>query len=41
VLAPPVCTLLANSSAYSPRAEWLAQAFIRIDSSTRLIRKAQ
>ena len=37
----PACVLLASSAVHSQRAESFAQALIRIDSSTRLIRRMQ
>jgi hypothetical protein len=40
-VARPACALLASSTLYSQRAESFAQALIRLDYSTRLIRRTQ
>ena len=40
-VARPACALLAASPVYSQRAESFAQLLIRIDYSTRLIRRMQ
>lgn len=40
-VARPACVLLASPAFHSQRAESFAQALIRIDSSTRLIRRMQ
>ena len=40
-VARPACALLASSTMYSQRAESFAQALIRLDYSTRLIRRTQ
>jgi hypothetical protein len=40
-VARPACVLLASSTVYSQRAESFAQALIRLDYSTRFLRRTQ